>query len=247
MGRLIPAPEALLCGAAPDAQVKMIVVRVAPRRLVKNPGRSQHGARGALVPGSEPKKTRLELVGAEQPLHPGLVVHHERAHQVPVARFVEAVDPLTLHGEPETIELHPACGARRDPPRITSVEQQVRVAASPVAAMPCVDAAARARQVTDAKRIPARKCECDLAGGTLDGPDERARSVARALPGANTCIPFASIRKRDRLSEVPPVGCPDGDRLPRPDWLGRAGADRSDCEYREKPNHSQCMIAHGSA
>lgn len=133
---------------------------------------------------------------------------------MPIARSVEAIDPLTLHGEPKTIELHPARGARRDAAGIAGVEQQIRIAAGPVAPVSRVGATMRARQVTDAKRKSTRKCPRNLTRRALDGPDERGRPVPGPLACANARVPFASIGKRDCVSEVPLIGCPNGDRLP---------------------------------
>jgi hypothetical protein len=47
--------------------------------------------------------------------------------------------------------------------------------------------------------------------------------------------------------EISMIGGADRDRLPRRQRLPHTGADRHDCDSGENPNHSKCMIAHGSA
>ena len=110
-----------------------------------------------------------------------------------------------------------------------------------------VCAAAGARQVPDPKRVAAWERPRDFAGCALNGADQRRGPKARRLSRSNATVVFATIRQRDRIAKVSPLGRSDGDRLPRRERLGCARADRSDCEYREKPNHSKRMIAHASA
>ena len=78
------------------------------RRLVKNPGGPKHRLRRALVTRRIPQETRLELVGAEEPLHARFVVHDQGTHEMPVARFVEAHDAVVEGREAKTIEPQPA-------------------------------------------------------------------------------------------------------------------------------------------
>jgi hypothetical protein len=104
MRSLLAAAQASFRRRAADAQVEVIVVGITARGLMKDPGGSDHRARRVFVAGRVPQKTSLELVGAEKPLHAGLVVQDERAHEVPVARFVETKHAVAKHRKAETIE-----------------------------------------------------------------------------------------------------------------------------------------------
>jgi hypothetical protein len=132
MRSLLLAAETPLRGAATDPKVKVIIVRVTPRGLVKHPSRAQYGFRRAFLTGRVAQKTRLEIVRTEEPFHPRLVVHDERADEVPVARFIERMDTAGHSGETEGIEAHPSGVARGETTRIAREEQQVRVASGPM-------------------------------------------------------------------------------------------------------------------
>jgi len=136
MRSLLLAPETPLRGAATDPKVKVIIVRVTAGWLVKHPSRAQHGSRRAFVTGRVTQKTRFELVRTEEPLHSRLVVHDERADEVPIPRFVELMDAAGHGGETKGIEAHPSGVARGETTRIAREEQQVRVASGPMAPVP---------------------------------------------------------------------------------------------------------------
>jgi len=69
------------------------------------------------VTGCIAQKARLHLVRAEEPLHPRLLIEQERAHQMPITRFVELQDAVAHHREAEAVELQkaitPGCQAAR--------------------------------------------------------------------------------------------------------------------------------------
>jgi len=88
--------------------MKVIVVWITARRLMKDPGGSNDCLRRALEPRGVAEKPDLQLVRAEEPFHPRLFVHHQSAHEVPVARFVEAEHSAVEHREPKAIEPQPA-------------------------------------------------------------------------------------------------------------------------------------------
>ena len=215
--------------------------------LVKHPGRAQHRARVGLVARRVAKQSRLELVGAEEPFHARIGVHQEGAHEVPVARLVEDEDPPSERGEAETIETHPTLVAGGQPSGVSGEEQEIRIAARLVAPVAWMRAAAGAGEIGDAERVAARKRRSDLARHPFDRADQRGGSVAGALPRPKAAIAVALVGERDRFEEVSAVGRSHRDRLTCREGLGHARADREDCQCREKPNHSRCMIAHGSA
>jgi hypothetical protein len=247
MRGLLPAAKASFCCAAADAQVEVVVVRIGVRRLMKNPGGSNHRSRRALVPCGVSQETRLELVGAEEPLHAGSVVQDQGAHEMPVPRLVEAQDAVGQHREAETIELQPAVAMRSQAPGISREEQEVGVAPGTVRAMPRMCASVRIRQIADAKWVAAWKSVSYFTGGPLDSPDQRCSPVSGPLSGTHPPIAFSTICEPDRVMEVSVIHGANRDRLPRRQGLGHTRTDRDDSDCREKPNHSERMIAQGSA
>jgi hypothetical protein len=133
---LLAAAKTSLAPPAPDAQVEVIVVPVATRRLMQNPRRSQHRSWRAFVAGRVPEEARLELVRAEEPLHTRLLVHDQSANDVPIACFVEAEDAVAQRREAETIKAGPAVALHSQAAGVSGKEQQICVPPSPVGAMP---------------------------------------------------------------------------------------------------------------
>lgn len=91
MGSFLLAPEPALGRITAYTEVKVIIVRVGSGGLVENPGGSNHCPSRWLVPNRVAKKARFDLVRAEQPLHTSVFIQHQRAHEMPVPRLVEAV------------------------------------------------------------------------------------------------------------------------------------------------------------
>ena len=108
MWRLLATSEASLGRPAANAQVEVIIVCVTTRRLMKHPGGPNHRLRRTLITGRKSEEARLELVRAEQPLHPRLIVHDQGAHEVPIPRFVETENSIAQSREPKTVEAKPA-------------------------------------------------------------------------------------------------------------------------------------------
>lgn len=81
----------------------------------------------------------------------------------------------------------------------------------------------------------------------LERPDERSAPVARLFARSKTPVARTLVGEGRRIAKVPPIRGSHGDRLPPLQWLGHARADRDEREEREKPNHFETMIAHGSA
>jgi hypothetical protein len=179
--------------------VEVIVMGITARRLMKNPGGSPHCLRGGLEAGRVAKKAHLEIVGAEEPLHARSVVHDEGAHEVPVARFVETKDTVREDRDPKTIELQPTIARRSQSARVSRKEHQIGVASGAMRSMPGLHTAARARQVTDAKRVTAWKRIGHFARSALDGADQRWGAVARALSRTKAPVAVASIGEGNRL------------------------------------------------
>ena len=121
----------------------MVVVRIASRRLVKNPGGADHGFGGGLVAGRVAQETRLELVGAEEPLHTRVVVHDQGAHEMPVPGLIEAKDSSARgrEAEAEAIEPHPPVPVDGKTACVPGEKQQIGVAPRTVGEMPRVRAA----------------------------------------------------------------------------------------------------------
>jgi len=142
---LLSAPEASFVRPTADTQVEVVVVRIAARRLVQNPGRSKHCLWRPFVARCVPQKARLELVGAEEPLHARLLVHDQGAHEVPVACFVETEDAVAQHRQAEAVELQPTVAMGGHASGVPHVEQQVGVAPRAVSAVPRMCASAWVR------------------------------------------------------------------------------------------------------
>lgn len=149
----------------------MIGMRIAVTRLVQHPGRTNHGLRRGLVARGIPEETSLDVVGAEEPLHTGLRIHHKGSHEMPVARFIERKHPVSSNGEAVTIELQPAATARGHSPSIAREKYEVRVPSCAVASVPVVCASTRIGEVAHAQRIPAWKHLGHRLCGTFDSLD----------------------------------------------------------------------------
>ena len=208
MRRFLRAPETLLSAATTDAKVEVIVVRVAAGRLMKNPSRAEHRFGRWLVARSVSEEAGLELVRAEEPFHARLVVHHQRAHEVPIARVIERKHAARHRGQAEAIEASPAGVECGDPPCVPDEEQQIRVASGSMATVPRVSAATLSRQVADAKWIPAGERERDCAGCVLDRRNQRGGPVAGALPRSQAPVALPSLGQRNRVPEVAAIGGP---------------------------------------
>jgi len=166
---------------------------------------------------------------------------------VPIARFVEAEDAVVQRREAETVEAGPAVAVRGQATGVSRKEQQICVAPGAVGAMPGMCASVGGRQITDAERAAARKSIGYCARRSLDRAHQRGGSETGPLSGTQPAIAVAPICQADRVMEVSAIGGTNRDRLPRREGLGHTGADRRDYRRRKKPNHSKCMIAHGSA
>jgi len=145
MWGLLPAAKVSFRLAAANAQVEVVVVRIGARRLMKNPSSSNHRSRGTLVPRGVSQETRLDLVGAEEPLHAGSIVQDQGAHEMPVPRLVEAEDAVGQRGEAETVELQPAVTMCRQAAGISREEQEISIAPGTVCTMPRMCASVRTR------------------------------------------------------------------------------------------------------
>ena len=67
------------------------------------------------------------------------------------------------------------------------------------------------------------------------------------LSRTHSMVAVAPVREANRIMEISTIGGANRDRLPDRQGLSHTGADRCDYDCGEKPNHSKCMIAHGSA
>jgi hypothetical protein len=165
---------------------------------------------------------------------------------MPVARFIETKNTTPDDRKSETIERHPSIATHSEPFGVSRKEEKIGIAAGAMGAMAGMRASVQTRQITYPKRWTARKRIGDLLRGSLDRADQRRGAIARALPWTLAPIASAAIGQRNRLVEVSVVGRSDGDRLPHGERLARTGTERCDYDYGENPNHSKCMIAHGS-
>ncbi len=136
MRRFFSTTETLLRYPAAHAQMKVVIVRIGARRLMKNPGGSNDCLRRALIARGIAQKPGLQLVRAEEPFHPGFVVHDETANQVPVSRVVEAEQSLSDDREPKAIEAQPATAKHGQAANISHEKQKVGVPAGTMGAMP---------------------------------------------------------------------------------------------------------------
>lgn len=247
---LLPATELSFRRAATHTKVEVVIVRVSPGGLMQNPSRAKDGFGRRLGAGGVAEKSRLELVRTEEPLHSSLLVHEQAAHEVPVASFVEPMGAPRRGRQPEAIEAHPAVVPNWHASAISDVEQKVDIAAGAMTAVAGMLTTVTTRKVSDAKRVAARKSAYDCTGSTLDRRNERGRPVTRSISRTQALVPLPAVGERQRVTEVAVVRRADRDRLAGLHGLADAGGDRSDhhdCESSEKPNHSNCMIAHGSA
>ncbi len=205
MWRLLLASEAAFVLAAPDAKVKVVVVRIAAGRLVQDPRRPQNRLRRALVARCIPKEPRLQLVRAEQPLHTCALVHHERSDEMPISRVVEDEHATAQHSQTEPVEPHPAVVPGSEPAGVSSEEQEVGVTAGAVASVARMRSPVETGEVADAERMATGKHRGDFTGRALDRLDQRRGSVPRALAWSKAPIAVSAVRERDRFSEVPSV------------------------------------------
>jgi hypothetical protein len=145
--------------------------------------------------GCIPKQTCFELVGAEEPLDAGLVVHDQGSYEVPISRFVEGERASWAHRETKGIETHPPRIRSGKSARVTSKEKQIRIASRPVAPVSRMHAAARTRQVADAQWVSARKRGDDLARCPLNGCDQRGSAESSRVVRPQAPITLSSIRQ----------------------------------------------------
>jgi hypothetical protein len=173
--------------------MKVIVVRFAVGRLMKDPGRASHGPMRLLVPRGVAEKTDFERIRAEEPLHTGFVVHHQAPNQVPVARFVEAERLPRQDREPKAVERKPAIRRRAQPAGVSHEKQKVGVPAGAMGSMPRVRAALVAREIAHPKWGASWKCVGYFTRGALDRTDERLGTVSRLLIGPQPLIALAPV------------------------------------------------------
>ena len=138
---LLLASERALGLVAAHSKVKVVVMRITAGRLVKHPGRSKERARGALMAGSVAKQTGFDVIGAEDPLDPRLLVENQSPNEVPVAPIVELECATSDNGPPEAVEAHPAGIRCRKTSRVFHEEQDVRIAPRSMTSMTRVGAA----------------------------------------------------------------------------------------------------------
>ena len=227
--------------------MEVIAVWIAARRLMKDPGGSKDGLGRALVARGIAQKPDLELVGAEEPFHARLVVHDQGAHEVPIARFVEAEHPAAEHREPEAIEREPAVAIRRQAAGVSREEQEIGIPPGAMSAMPIVRAAMGAREITDPKWVSSWKSVGYFTRRAFDRANERPGPVSRSLFGTEPLIARPTVSECSGIVQVSPIRSADRDRLPSWQRLCHAGTARHDSHKREKPQHFRCMIAYGSA
>ena len=113
--------------------------------------------------------------------------------------------------------------------------------------MPGMRTSAWAGQITDAKRMTTWEGIGYFTRGALYRGDQRRGPVSGALSWTQPAIPVAAVCKADRVVQVSLVHSANGDRQPRRKRLGHTRTDRCDYDRCDKPSHSKCMIAHGSA
>jgi hypothetical protein len=226
MRRLLDASEAALRWAASNAEMEVIVVRLASGGLVKNPGRAQQGLWRRFVARRVSKQPRLELVGAKQPFHARLFVHQECANQVPVSCFVEVVELAMHRTEAETIETHPAVVRHGEPTPTARKEDQVRISSGAMAAVTSVRPTARSRKVPDAQWIAPGKGLLHGSCSPLDRADEGWRPIPARLSRSQPPKPLSSVSERSRRTQVSRIERAHRDRLLGQNGLGDAGRDR---------------------
>jgi hypothetical protein len=125
--------------------MKVIIVWFAARRLMKNPGRSNHGLGRMLMKRGVAEETNLELIRAEEPFHAGFVIHHQAADQMPIAGFVETERLARQNREPKPVESKPGIRTRVQPADVSREEQKVGVPAGAMGSMSRMRAAKMGR------------------------------------------------------------------------------------------------------
>ena len=222
-------------------------MRLGARRLVQNPGRAKDRVRRGLVPCGVAEQPRLQRVRAKQPLHAGVRVHDQRAHEVPIPGIVELHDAAAGRCEAEAVESPPTRVLQRETAGVAREKQKIGVASRPVAPMAGVCAAKPAREVANRQRMATRKPSEDLACGGLDRRHQRGCAVPRVVGGPDPAEALPAIGEWNGLEKVATVERAERDRPAGRKRLGRTRAEREDRKPGEKPKHSKCMIAHGSA
>ena len=225
----------------------MIVVWLAARWLMKDPGGSNHGLGRTLVARRVAQKPNLELIRAEEPFHSGFVVHQQAAHQVPIARFVEAERLARQDRESKPVEPEPGIGTHGQPAGISREKEKVGVAAGAMGSMPRVRAAQVARQIADPKWGSSWKCVGYFTRRALDRTNEGRCAVLRSVSGPQPPIALAPVGEANGMVKVAVIGSADRDRLACRQRLGDAGTDHDDSRKRQNSRHFKCMIAYGSA
>jgi hypothetical protein len=164
--------------------MEVIDMRIAMRGLMKDPRGARDSLRRRLMERGISQEPSLELVGTEQPFHPGVLIHHQAANEVPVARLVEAKNTSVKHRQAEAVELKPSFPVGRQASGIPGKEEEVGITPGPMRTVPGMCAAEWARQISDTERVPPGKSVGHITSRALDRVDQGGGSVSAALPWA---------------------------------------------------------------
>jgi hypothetical protein len=165
--------------------------------------RSAHeSARVGLHTRGPGEQTRLDAVGAEDPLH-GYIAEYERAYEGPVARRVEQGD--SLHGcsrfehaaRAELVERIEAAAAHRATLAVDQEKKQIGIASTAMAAVSTVTSAMARRQIADHQRCAARQLLRDLARCILEQLPKQRGAPARVLARPRPHIARSVLWQRD--------------------------------------------------
>ena len=102
---------------------------------------------------------------------------------MPIPRFVEAENAVAESREAEDGRSEASHRRGRQASGVSREEQQVGVPPGAVGAMPGMCASVRGRQVTDTKRVAARKSLGYLPGRTLDRAHQGGGAESSSLSG----------------------------------------------------------------
>lgn len=217
----------------------MIGVLVSTGGLMENPGSANHRLRGTFEARGKAKQPDFELIGTKEPLHPRVLIHHQRSDQMPVPCFIESKDAGAQDPETEAIEMRPAVATRGQTTLVPREEQQVGVTTGAVGAMSAMRTAVRARQVSDAKRIATWKSVVDLTSSALDRADQRLGPVLGPFPGTYALKARSAVGETNGVVQISSIDGAHRDRLAGGQRLRHTGANHRDSEGCEKPDHSK--------
>jgi len=203
-------------------------VRITTGRLVKHPCRPKDCARRALMAGSIAKQSGFDVVGAEDPLDPRLLVENQSPNEVPVAPVVELECATPGYGPPKAVEAQPTVVRCGKASRVFDEEQDVRIPPRSMTPVTRVCPAGGSGQIADVKRIPTWERLCHLCRRMLDRPDERNAPISRLFARSKTSVARTLVGAGRRIAEVPAIRGSDGDRLAPLQWLSHARADRDE-------------------